>query len=82
MDSIYVVIENGDPYPTSYISYASAIAAVQEKYNEIVADQIKEAQGEAIASNIDSPEDEGGKTYLYVEKGTHIYIYKLPLSSV
>jgi hypothetical protein len=82
MDSIYIVIENGDPYPTAYTTYQSAIAAVQEKYNEIVVNQIKEAKGGEIASNIDDPENKSGKTYLYVEKGIHIYIYKLPLSSV
>jgi hypothetical protein len=81
MDSIYVVIENGDPYPNAYTSYSSAIAAVQEKYNEIVADQVKEANGGSICSNIDDPEDESGKTYLYVEKEIHIYIYKLPILS-
>ena len=81
MDSIYVVIENGDPYPTAYTSYASAIAAVQKKYAEI-ADEISDAKGGSICSNIYDPENTvDNKTYLYVEKGTHIYIYKLPILS-
>ena len=76
--NVYVVIENGDPYPIAYTSFASAAAAVKEKYNEIVAEEIREANGGSICSEIDVPENTSGKTYLYIEKGVHIYIYKLP----
>jgi hypothetical protein len=79
--SMYVVIENGDPYPHLYTSYASAAAAAQEKYKEVIEEEIKEADGHPICSELDVPEDTSGKTYLYVEKGIHIYIYKLEVLS-
>lgn len=74
--SMYVVIENGLPYPHLYTSYASA-AAAQEKYKQVIEEQIEEANGYPICSEIDVPEHTSGTTYLYVEKGIHIYIYKL-----
>ena len=78
MSSVYVVIENGDPYNSVYLSFASAAAAVKEKYAEEISEQIRESQGYPICSEVDVPEDVlTGKTYLYIEKGIHIYIYKL-----
>jgi len=80
MTSVYVVIENGEPYKNVYTSFASAAAAVKEKYAEEIAEQTVESDGYPICSDIDVPEDIlTGKTYLYVEKGIHIYIYKLPI---
>lgn len=82
MNSVYVVIENGEPYNTVYTSYASAKAAVKEKYEGEIAEQIREAGGETICSEIDVPEDFlTGKTFLYIEKGIYIYIYKLAINS-
>ena len=81
MSSIYLVIENGEPYENVYTSFASAAAAVKEKHAEEIAEQVRESQGYPICSDIDVPEDTvTGKTYLYVEKGIHIYIYKLPVA--
>ena len=81
MSSVYVVIENGEPYENVYTSFASAAVAVKEKHAETIAEQIKEAEGYPICSEVDVPEDiVTGKTYLYVEKGIHIYIYKLPIA--
>jgi hypothetical protein len=82
MSSVYVVIENGEPYKNVYTSYASAAAAVKEKYAEEIAEQIREMGGYPICSDIDVPEAVTGTTYLYVEKEIHIYIYKLPWSTV
>lgn len=80
MLSVYVVIENGESYANVYTSFASAAAAVKEKHTEEIADQLRESEGYLISSDIDVPEDiVTGKTYLYVEKGIHIYIYKLPI---
>lgn len=80
MSSVYVVIENGEPYKNLYTSFASAAAAVKEKYAEEIAEQTGESDGYPICSDVDVPEDIlTGKTYLYVEKGIHIYIYKLPI---
>ena len=76
MSVIYVVIENGDPYPSAYTSFVAAAEAVKDKYKEIVEEQIAEG---GTCSEIDVPENTSGKTYLYVEKGIHIYIYRLPV---
>ena len=80
MSSVYVVIENGDPYENVYRSYASAAAAVKKKHAEEIAEQIRQSDGYPICSEIDVPEAVTGTTYLYVEKGIHIYIYKLPIA--
>ena len=80
MSSVYVVIENGDPYENIYTSYASAAAAVKKKHAEEIAEQIRQSDGYPICSEIDVPEAVTGTTYLYVEKGIHIYIYKLPIA--
>jgi hypothetical protein len=80
MNSVYVVIENGEPYENVYTSFASAAATVKERHAETIAEQIKEAEGYPICSDIDVPEDiVTGKTYWYIEKGIHIYIHKLPI---
>ena len=80
MSSVYVVIENGEPYKNVYTSFASAAAAVKGKHAEEIAEQIREMNGYPICSEIDAPEGVTGTTYLYVEKGIHIYIYKLPIA--
>ena len=81
MSSVYVVIENGEPYKNVYASFASAAAAVKEKYAEVIAEEMREMNGWPICSEIDVPEDIlTGTTYLYVEKGIHIYIYKLSIA--
>lgn len=79
MNTVYVIVENGDPYPIAHASFASAVHAVHEKYKEIVEEEKMAADGGLISSEIDVPENKTGKTYLYVEKGIHIYIYKLPV---
>lgn len=81
MSSVYVVIENGEPYENVYTSFTSAAAAVKEKYAEEYVEQIRVSNDYPICSEIDVPEDIlTGKTYLYIEKGIHIYIYKLPIA--
>lgn len=80
MSSVYVVIENGEPYQNVYTSFAFAASAVRERHADEIAEQMRESDGYPICSEIDVPEDIlAGKTYLYVEKGIHIYIYKLPI---
>lgn len=80
MNSVYVVIENGEPYTTVYTSFASAAAAVKQKHIQEIDEQLREAGGGPICSEVNVPENVlACKTYLYVEKGVHIYIYKLPI---
>jgi len=77
---MYVVIENGDPYPNIYTSFESAAKAAQEKYKDVIEEEIREAYGHyPISSELYVPENTSGTTYLYVEKGIHIYIYKLKI---
>jgi len=80
MVSVYIVVENGDPYPIAYTSFASAAAAAKEKYKEVIEEQLAEQDGGPICSDLDVPENMvTNVTYLYVEKGIHIYIYKMPI---
>lgn len=80
MAFVYVVIENGEPYSEVYASYALAQAAVKVKWDEEVQQQ-REEEGDVPnpVSDIDLPEDPSGETYLYVEKGNHIRVYRLPV---
>lgn len=79
MNAFYVIIENGDPYLIAYDTFESAVAVVKAKHKETIDEQLREANGYDICSELDVREDKvTGKTYLYVEKGIHIYIYKLP----
>lgn len=84
MSAVYIVIENGEPYPNAYDSFALASAAVEAKHQETIDMQLREADGEYdICSELDVPENKvTGKTFLYVEKGIHITIYKMPILSV
>ena len=82
MSSVYIVVENGEPYKLAYTSFDSAAAAVKEKHKEEVEAQLRELGGGPICSDLDAPENKvTGKTYLYVEKEIHIYIHKLPVLS-
>jgi len=82
MNAVYVVVENGEPYKIAYASFDSAAAAVKERHREELEAQLLEAAGGPICTELDVPENMvTGKTYLYVEKEIHIYIYKLPVLS-
>ena len=78
MSFVYVIIENGEAYPSAYTSYEQARGAVQDKWGEEVQRQLDE---EGTCSFIDLPENSSGKTSLYVEKGINIEILKLPVAS-
>lgn len=80
MNSVYIVVENGNPYSVAYKSFESAILAVKAKHAAEINRQLKEADGEPIYSDLDAPEDTiTGITYLYVEKGINIEVHKLPV---
>ena len=84
MDFVYVVIENGDPYPEVYQTYNEAASVAKMKYKEMVNSLIDEMMGypesiQSIINDIEVPESKEGKTYLYVEKGINIYIFRLPI---
>ena len=86
MASVYVVIENGDPYPEVYKSYNEAASVAKMKHKDMVNSLIDEMAGDpesiqSIIDDIEVPENKDGKTYLYVEKDINIYIYKLPIKA-
>jgi hypothetical protein len=77
---IYIVVENGDPYPIAYNKYDDAVAAVKLKHKETLDEDLKyyEEYGESCHM-VDVLESKSGTSYLYIEKGISIYIYKLPI---
>jgi hypothetical protein len=77
MDPIYIVIENGDAYPDAYESYHAAVTSVIEKYADEVEQELQ--NGEYSCWSIPVQEDNQGTTYLYIEKGIHIYIHRFYL---
>ena len=82
MDYVYVVVENGEAYPTAYTTYDLARAVVKTKHKEQVNWEMSELQeGETMESEVDVPEDKSGTTFLYVARGINIYIHKLPIKS-
>lgn len=87
MSYVYIVIENSDEepaggglFPETYTSFMSARAAVIAKYKDELNRQTEEANGDSLASEVDVPESKTGFTQLYIEKGIHFYIHKLPIN--
>lgn len=86
MQSFYIIIENGESYPTAYKSYAAAVKAVKDKHCEYLFDRIKQMDSlediESTLADVNVPENsETNKTYLYIEKGIHIYIHRFNMES-
>jgi len=84
MDFVYIIIENGEPYPTTFKTYTAAIKAVKIKHKEYLEDQIKELGDlddiESVLAQINVQENKNSiVSELYIEKGININIYKLPL---
>ena len=82
MEHVYVVVENGDPYQVAYKTFFDATNAIREKYKEEIELErrcCEENPGLHGCNDVDSPENINGTTYYYIEKGIHIYIYKLPV---
>jgi hypothetical protein len=76
----YIVVENGDPYPNIFTTYEKAVAAVLEKNKEIIAEnKAMEQEPGDTCDELDTKENVKGEMYLYIEKGIHIYIYRLPV---
>jgi hypothetical protein len=84
MSFVYIIVENGEAYPTAYSSYLSAIRAVKDKHKESLEMQINEVRNlydiESILSDINVPENiDTGFSQLYIEKGINILIHKLSI---
>lgn len=77
---VYVVVQNGDPYLSVFSTYEKAVAAVLEKNEELLAEHKAMEQFPGDTCNeLDTKENDKGEMLLYIEKGIHIYIYRLPL---
>ncbi len=78
---IYTVVENGDAYPLAYSTYKQAVTAVKTKHKEVLDEDKRsnENQGEVSCNEIDVPEAKERITRLYIEKGIHIEIHRLPI---
>jgi hypothetical protein len=82
MDPIYIIVENGVPYPFAYKTYADCVSAVKSKHKEYLEKEIKDLHDlnfiEELLADINVPENtETNITKLYIEKGIHIMIHKL-----
>ena len=76
---VYVVLENGELYPTLYSTYEKAHAAVTTKYADELHDEREEAAswGGEMASQVDVVENtDTGTTKLYIERGIHVIIQR------
>jgi hypothetical protein len=85
MEYIYIVVENGEPYPVSFKNYKSAVKAVREKHKQYLEEQIKDLYDldmiESVLADINVSENiEKNMTQLYIEKGINIEIHKLPIN--
>jgi hypothetical protein len=84
MENVYVVVENGDPYNAVYTTYDIAVSAVKLKHKDAIDEElqwIEDNNGSSGCNMVDVPENKEGAMYLYIEKGIHIYIYRLPILS-
>ena len=79
MEYIYVVVENGEPYQCVYKTYTQAVDAVKSKHKETLDEDLRYTVEEGMHSCnvVDVPECTTGPSYLYIEKGISIYIYRL-----
>jgi len=73
---VYVVIENGDAYPCAYTTYDKAAEAVRAKYKQVIDD---DTDGIYSVNDLFTPESPTGISKMYVEKGIHIEIHRLPV---
>jgi hypothetical protein len=77
---VYVVIENGYAYPCAYTSYDKAAEAVRAKYKQVIEDDIEWKEGMHSVNDLFTPESPTGMSKMYVEKGIHIEIHRLPVT--
>jgi len=79
MQNVYVVLENGELYPSLYYSYEAAREAVLDKYAEILDYERSECAewGGMMSSKVDVDENtDTGTTKLYIEKEIYIIIQR------
>jgi hypothetical protein len=70
MESVYVIVENGEVYPNAFTSHIAAIDAVKKKHDDWNEEGNVVDVEEQLNSNV---------TELYIEKGIYITVSKLPV---
>jgi hypothetical protein len=87
MESVYIIVENGEAYPAAYTNYVAAALAVKTKHKEELDRQRKDIEDQGgnweteTETEVDVPESLTGKTQLYIEKDINILIMKLPVKA-
>jgi len=78
---VYTVVENGDAYPFAFTTYKQAVNEVKRKHKETLDEDERsnEKDGMQSCNEIDVPEAKERITRLYIEKGIHIEIHRLPV---
>ena len=78
---VYTVVENGDAYPFAFTTYKQAVNEVKRKHKETLDEDERSNEKERMQScnEIDVPEAKERITRLYIEKGIHIEIHRLPV---
>jgi hypothetical protein len=81
METVYTVVENGDAYPFAFTTYKQAVNEVKRKHKETLDEDERsnEKDGMQSCNDIDVPEAKERITRLYIEKGIHIEIHRLPV---
>jgi hypothetical protein len=81
METVYTVVENGDAYPFAFTTYKQAVNEVKRKHKETLDEDERsnEKDGMQSCNEIDVPEAKERITRLYIEKGIHIEIHRLPV---
>ena len=78
---VYTIVENGDAYPLAFTTYKQAVNEVKRKHKETLDEDERsnEKEGMQSCNEIDVPEAKERITRLYIEKGIHIEIHRLPI---
>ena len=79
--SVYIVIENGVPYPMAFKTFDEAKESVKRKYSDYYVEEIHDYLRCGIYRNFgfNVKEDETGNTTVYVGNEIQVHIHKLPL---
>jgi len=78
---VYTIVENGEQYPTAYATYAEAVQAVKTKHKERLDEEEAWSKDDVSCNELDVPEAKSGPSMLYIEKGIHIEIHRLPVET-
>jgi len=78
---VYAIVENGKLYPNAFTNYKDALDEVKKKYEDWNDNEDNEVDVEEGTKLGNKKNGDPNITELYIEKGIHIFIHKLPLNS-